>query len=46
MNYRQILELYSLEEVLERLSLEPVEWLELLENLGYLDDVEITEPLE
>lgn len=45
MNYKQLLETYTLEEVLERLGIEPIELLELLEECGY-DFTEIEEPVD
>jgi hypothetical protein len=45
MNYRLLLETYTLEEVLELLDLEPIGLLELLSELGY-DFSDIVEPLD
>lgn len=41
--YLKLLEVYTLEEILENVSLEPAELLELLEDMGY--EITLLEPL-
>lgn len=41
----KLLEVYTLEEILERAGLEVVEVLVLLDNMGYLKELDVLEPL-
>lgn len=41
----KLLEVYSLEDILENAELEPIEVLEILEEQGYLDNLSLAEPL-
>lgn len=45
MNFENLLQQYTLEEVLQRIGIEPIEVLKLLEDTGF-DFTEIEEPLE
>jgi hypothetical protein len=41
----KLLDVYTLEEILERAGVEVVEVLSLLDELGYLKDLDVLEPL-
>lgn len=43
--FEKLLEVYSLEEILEMAGLEVVEVLEILDTHGYLSELDIPEPL-
>ena len=43
--FTKLLEVYTLEEILENVNLETAEVLSILDELGYLDDLDLLEPL-
>ncbi len=45
MDYEKLLEVYTLEELLVALDLEPVDILRLLDEQGYLEGLDIPVPL-
>lgn len=45
MEYEKLLEVYTLEQIIEMLDLEAVDILRLLDDQGYLNNLEIPVPL-
>lgn len=43
--FEKLLEVYSLEEILELAGIEAVEVLHVLDEQGYLEDLDLLEPL-